>query len=188
MRKSTVLTFIFAWCPGAGQMYHGYMKRGLSLLVAFCGIIAVAGMLNLDIFMLGIPVVMVYSFFDTFNIAHLTPEQRAAQPDAYLFHINSFSKADFAPLLQKRHKLLGAGVIFLGAYMLYRQFIAPMLYELVARFDLYWVNNILMNIPMIIIALLLIGFGASLMRGKTPSAFDVEKEFTLEKGNENHDL
>ena len=36
MMKNGILTFIFAFCPGAGQMYQGYMKRGLSLLLAFC--------------------------------------------------------------------------------------------------------------------------------------------------------
>ena len=30
MMKNGILTFIFAFCPGAGQMYQGYMKRGLS--------------------------------------------------------------------------------------------------------------------------------------------------------------
>ena len=30
MMKNGILTFLFAFCPGAGQMYQGYMKRGLS--------------------------------------------------------------------------------------------------------------------------------------------------------------
>ena len=29
MMKNGILTFLFAFCPGAGQMYQGYMKRGL---------------------------------------------------------------------------------------------------------------------------------------------------------------
>ena len=31
MKKNGFLTFIFACIPGAGQMYHGYMQRGLSI-------------------------------------------------------------------------------------------------------------------------------------------------------------
>ena len=27
MMKNGILTFLFAFCPGAGQMYQGYMKR-----------------------------------------------------------------------------------------------------------------------------------------------------------------
>ena len=35
MKKNGFLTFCFAFIPGAGQMYQGYMKRGLSM-VAVC--------------------------------------------------------------------------------------------------------------------------------------------------------
>ena len=35
MRKSRILTFLFALWPGAGQMYLGYMKRGVSLMGRF---------------------------------------------------------------------------------------------------------------------------------------------------------
>ena len=31
MKKNGFLTFIFACIPGAGQMYYGYMQRGLSI-------------------------------------------------------------------------------------------------------------------------------------------------------------
>ena len=30
MKKNGILTLLFACIPGAGQMYQGYMKRGLS--------------------------------------------------------------------------------------------------------------------------------------------------------------
>ena len=36
MKKNALLTFIFACIPGAGQMYYGYMQRGLSLITLFC--------------------------------------------------------------------------------------------------------------------------------------------------------
>ena len=29
MKKNGILTLLFAFIPGAGQMYQGYMKRGL---------------------------------------------------------------------------------------------------------------------------------------------------------------
>ena len=32
MKKNGILTLLFAFIPGAGQMYQGYMKRGLCLL------------------------------------------------------------------------------------------------------------------------------------------------------------
>ena len=36
MKKNGILTLLFACIPGAGQMYQGYMKRGLSLITMFC--------------------------------------------------------------------------------------------------------------------------------------------------------
>ena len=46
--KNGILTFIFAFCPGAGQMYQGYMKRGLSLITMFCLFIMAGMMTGLD--------------------------------------------------------------------------------------------------------------------------------------------
>ena len=34
MKKHPIVTFIFACWPGAGQMYLGYTKRGVSLMTA----------------------------------------------------------------------------------------------------------------------------------------------------------
>ena len=46
-RKSGFLTFCLAFCPGAGQMYQGYMKRGTSLVVLFMLIIMLGTLLNM---------------------------------------------------------------------------------------------------------------------------------------------
>ena len=48
-RKSGFLTFCFACLPGAGEMYLGYMKRGLSVMIAFWGLIFVASLRNMGI-------------------------------------------------------------------------------------------------------------------------------------------
>ena len=44
MKKNGILTLLFAFIPGAGQMYQGYMKRGLSL-VLMAAAISMAAML-----------------------------------------------------------------------------------------------------------------------------------------------
>ncbi|MEF9866013.1 MAG: hypothetical protein RR814_06180 [Oscillospiraceae bacterium] len=178
MKKSTILTFICAWLPGAGQMYHGYMKRGLSLLTAFCCVVGVSGILNIWIFGMFIPVIMVYSFFDTFHVAHFTQEQRAAEPDEYLFKIDASIKSDFKPFVEKRHKIIGVGVIVLGLYMLYSQLVSPIIYNVISQFELYWLGDILRNIPTMIIAAALVWLGVVLVRGKgSVMANDIDVEF-----------
>ena len=66
MKKNGILTLLFACIPGAGQMYQGYMKRGLSLILTACCIGMVSSLLNPVLLLL--VVVWMYSFFDTFNL------------------------------------------------------------------------------------------------------------------------
>lgn len=61
MMKNGILTFIFAFCPGAGQMYQGYMKRGLSLITMFC-LFVVIGVSTLEVLTVGCVIVWMYSF------------------------------------------------------------------------------------------------------------------------------
>ena len=56
MMKNGILTFIFAFCPGAGQMYQGYMKRGLSLITMFC-LSIVIGVSTLEVLTVGCVIV-----------------------------------------------------------------------------------------------------------------------------------
>ena len=60
-RKSGFLTFCFACLPGAGEMYLGYMKRGLSVMIAFWGLIFVASLLNMGILGILAPIIWAYS-------------------------------------------------------------------------------------------------------------------------------
>lgn len=41
--KQGLLLFITSCLSGCGQMYQGYMKRGVSLLLGFFVILAIAG-------------------------------------------------------------------------------------------------------------------------------------------------
>ena len=86
MMKNGILTFIFAFCPGAGQMYQGYMKRGLSLITMFC-LFIVIGVSTLEVLTIGCVIVWMYSFFDTFNLRAQIGAGTAPEDD-YLVHIN----------------------------------------------------------------------------------------------------
>ena len=71
MLKNGLLTLLFAFIPGAGQMYQGYMKRGLSLMLMCC-VIGVLAMLFAPI-ALFLMLVFMYSFFDTLNLRGQCP-------------------------------------------------------------------------------------------------------------------
>ena len=65
MKKNGILTLLFALIPGAGEMYQGYMKRGLSLITMFCLSVALGAWMGIEIFYIGAPILYMYSFFDT---------------------------------------------------------------------------------------------------------------------------
>ena len=65
--KNGFWTFCFSFIPGAGQMYQGYMKRGLTLVSLFCLAMGL-GLLTGGLLAVAMPIVWMYSFFDTFNL------------------------------------------------------------------------------------------------------------------------
>ena len=85
MLKNGFLTFCCAFIPGAGQMYQGYMKRGLSLILTACLIGMVSSLLNPVLLLL--VVVWMYSFFDTFNLRAQIIADTAPEDD-YLIHFD----------------------------------------------------------------------------------------------------
>ena len=78
MLKNGFLTFCCAFIPGAGQMYQGYMKRGLSLILTACLIGMVGSLLNPVLLLL--VVMWMYSFFDTFSLRAQIIADTAPEP------------------------------------------------------------------------------------------------------------
>ena len=65
MKKNGFLTFIFACIPGAGQMYYGYMQRGLSIAMMLMLCVMAATVIQPLLFLC--LVIWMYSFFDTYD-------------------------------------------------------------------------------------------------------------------------
>ena len=130
MMKNGILTFIFAFCPGAGQMYQGYMKRGLSLITMFC-LFVVIGVSTLQVLTIGCAIVWMYSFFDTFNLRAQIGAGTAPEDD-YLVHIN-WKNQRMQEFMMDSHKLLGWGLIVLGALVAYQNILMNTLGDIVWR-------------------------------------------------------
>lgn len=47
-QKKGFLLFISSLIPGAGEMYMGFFKQGISIMTLFWAIIAIAGELNIS--------------------------------------------------------------------------------------------------------------------------------------------
>lgn len=174
--KSGFLTFCFAFIPGAGQMYLGYMRRGISMLLALCA----AYWLNWfsSVFSVLIAAVWMVSFFDTFNLRSRILGGYA-QPDAFLFHLEDW--AGMKTILAKRHKLAGWVLIALGVYALYDKFVLGDLYWYLYDNELLsgiWlaVYGILRRVPDIFGCLVLVGVGIWLVKGpRSPKEQDYKE-------------
>lgn len=171
MKKNGILTFLFAFVPGAGQMYQGYMKRGLSLITLFF-LCIMAGMLLLEPLVLTALIVWMYSFFDTFNLRAQIIADTAPEDD-YLVHFDPRDKR-LARALLDSHKLVGWLLIAFGALIAYQNLIMNTLGDLVYRWGhsspvfraLYLV---MASLPDVVVCVVLIVCGVWLVKGPHPA-------------------
>ena len=164
--KNGILTLIFSCIPGAGQMYQGYMKRGLSLVSMFC-LTIFCGML-LPPLTITCLIVWMYSFFDTFNLRAEIGAGNAPQDD-YLIHIDWYDRR-MRQLLSESHKLLGWGLIATGVLIAYQQVIMGVLDQLMwsgghnsVAFRAFYL--MMDQVPQVLVCVVLILCGVWLVRG-----------------------
>lgn len=167
MKKNGFLVFCFAFVPGAGQMYQGYMKRGLSMAMLLAGAVVLTWLFS-PLGML-IPVVWMFSFFDTFNL-HSRCLEGDPSTDDYMLHLGE--DQTLLRLVRGRSSLVGWLLVALGVYMLYVNFLRGPLVELARDLQLDWLLNLLYNIPQLAAALALLGMGIRLVREPQPDDRD----------------
>lgn len=168
MRKNRLFTFLFAFMPGAGQMYLGMMKKGVILMSTFFVLFAIAIYFGFSFVICILPVIWFYSFFDTMNMGQLDYETRIRIDEDFfgstiqfldnVLDVNAYS------LLHKRHVALGVVCIIVGCYTLIERVLFRVARE---AFDFpYWINSLFYSIPTIIVALFIIGLGLYLVKGE----------------------
>ena len=168
MKKNGILTLLFACIPGAGQMYQGYMKRGLSLITMFCLFIILGSTTGLDALVVGCIVVYMYSFFDTLNLRAQLAAEKAPEDD-YLVHFDPQDKR-LARMMMDSHKLVGWCLIATGALIAYEQIIMNTLGDILWRWGQkapVWraIYLVMDQLPEVVLCVALILCGIWLVRG-----------------------
>ena len=166
MLKNGFLTFCCAFIPGAGQMYQGYMKRGLSLILTACLIGMVGSLLNPVLLLL--VVLWMYSFFDTFNLRAQILADTAPEDD-YLVHFDPRDRR-LARALLDSHKLVGWALIAFGALIAYENIIMNLLNDVLWRWGrdsvVFRAFYLVMDrLPDVVLCVALILCGVWLVRG-----------------------
>lgn len=163
--KNGFLLFITSCLSGCGQMYQGYMKRGLSLLGLGCLVIALTSILSLGEVALLLPVLWLYAFFDTYNLrarmdAGIFPE------DSFLFGLDEMDSRQMERLLRARHSVIGWVLVALGVYALWQTLVGRMLRSLLQALDLWWLYDLLFyGLPRLIVIVAIIWLGVWFIRG-----------------------
>ena len=164
-RKPGLILFLTACIPGCGQMYQGYMKRGVSLLCAACLTIVLAVTLNLGELAVLLPVVWLYAFFDSYNLRGQL-EWGAAPRDEFLFGLEGLTGEKLNRVCSQRRPLIGGILLALGIYSLYRTVLGGVMRHLAEAYNLWWLYELTINqLPRILVTVGVILLGAWFIRG-----------------------
>ena len=160
-KKNSFFTFIFSFLPGAGEMYMGFMKRGLSLMILFWGVIGLATTTRIDALLFLIPIIMLYSFFDVHNLNTLTDEALFNIEDTYIMDINHLQNIE--SLSATKNKLFAFGLILIGGIILWNTIVDGLRYIIGYNSVIYRFINMT---PQLIISIILVVIGIKLIIGK----------------------
>lgn len=179
-KKNKFFTFCFSMIPGAGEMYLGFYKMGISLMLLFWGSIAIGGFLNLGISLFFLPVIWFYSFFHVHNLNALPDEEFYALQDMWLVPVAS-DMDSINGWLRKFKRPLSVLVILMGFSMLWN-----VIMNVIHRFANYFsipdefypvINTFSDAIPQAILAVAVILAGFYLIRSKKEALQQEEDSF-----------
>lgn len=173
-RKSRFWSFIWSFMPGAGHMYLGFMKMGLSLMFIFMVMAGIVGFTNIGALAVFPIVVYFYSFFHANNLASLDDQTFHAVQDQYLFGLEGLDNMENlnSKLKGKKRTTLAAVLILIGLVMLWEA-----VFSLLC--DIFgWDNTVLRTIyyfmrddvPRFVIGIAIIWVGIVMIRGRQENA------------------
>lgn len=170
-QKHGFWVFIFSLIPGAGEMYMGFKKQGISIMLLFWGSIALASITGLGWLAMFLPVIWFYSFFNVHNLKSLSEEEFYSVDDNYILHMDQFS-GNMGKFLQKHRNVTAWVLILFGICILWSRF-TTLLYLIVPVGLADYAYEICNSLPQIVIAAGIIAAGIYLL---TQQKKKLEKE------------
>ncbi len=174
-----LIHFCFACIPGCGQMYQGYMKRGISQTVVTTALVFIAVFLEMGVLALLLLPVWLYSFFDSYNLRRqirygMEPE------DAYMFGMSDLDSLRLSRFVEQKGRFIGWILVVLGLFNLYILFARSVFRGLRDLFPfLDWLYDLMVwNAPRIMATVLIVALGLWFIRGPKTPHYDGEPDFT----------
>lgn len=172
-QKNKIFMFLFSLIPGAGQMYMGFMKQGLSLMTIFATLCAVGIWLDIKPLLFFAPIILLYSFFDATNKNSMDPEAFKKLEDHYLWGDDWMDWSEsFKDSISRRDgkKAMGTVMYIVAACMIWSvvKYFADIIYGPTSL-----PGAVIAKIPVAVVAIFILWAGRKLMK----SASDEEKRF-----------
>lgn len=120
-KKSKFWLGVWSLIPGAGEMYLGFMKMGVSLMLAFGISIALTSMTGIGALAILPVTIYIYSFFHANNLGRVDDQTFQDIEDVYLFGLEGFEDVR-KKLDGKGKKAVAAVLILIGVVMLWNSF------------------------------------------------------------------
>lgn len=164
MLKNGFLTLCFAFVPGAGQMYQGYMKRGFSVALLFAASVVAAALVPVCIAL--VPVIYMYSFFDALD---LRAKMKAGEHPEDVVPFGLDKAQPWQKLSRNSYKIVGWVFVGLGVYSMYNTVIMRFVWYLrdYLGYDNPWASmfhTLMDSVPQVAVALGLIYLGWRMVR------------------------
>lgn len=156
-QKNRFWTFVLSLVPGAGEMYFGLYRQGVSLMLAFFIVMLVPLMLQVSALSLLCIILWFYSFLHTHNLRSMPLEEFCQLEDRFIwedlphtFQWNSRNKG-----------VLAVALIVIGAFLLWENLFAWLGWYLSG-----FLGNFFYRLPRAVIGLLVLLLGIWLITGK----------------------
>ena len=151
-KKSKFLTFIFSLLPGAGEMYMGFMKMGVSLMAEFFGIIFLATVTEVSQLLLIDIILWFYAFFHVHSIAGASDEEFSRLEDKYLIPLYESNPGRQSKMMRRFCSIV---LIVQGAFMLWNMGI-KMLGSILYLPGVEYVPKVLVAVGLILLGIVMI--------------------------------
>ena len=175
--------FIFSLIPGAGEMYMGFKKQGISIMLLFWGVFAVGSCTGMDWLIFLIPIIWFYSFFNVHNLKSLSEEEFYSVEDSYVLHMDKLL-GDVDTLLSHHRKLTAIILIVFGASILWNNLV-DFFYMILPGYLANVLGSFAYHLPQLVIAVAIIFAGIYILTRKK-DALDKEQQKSDPFSEEEH--
>lgn len=180
-KKNRFLLFWFSLLPGAGELYLGFMKTGLSLISVFGLSVMLTSFVGWGVLSVISFVIWLYGFFHANNLGALSDEEFYRVEDEYFFGLGDTEvesvKKTFTGKYRKGFAVL---LILMGISMLWETVCRGVrLFAGNEFYNMYFlkITNVINNeMPRTLIAVVVILFGIKLIQGKRAELEDMERK------------